>query len=76
MQPIPSSSDHYRAALRLLGAAESPGVATDIATVAALAAIAHAILALAPRRARRRKHTPTPPTGGSPQARWLRGDDQ
>jgi hypothetical protein len=70
-----SPSDHYASAVRLLAAAESPGVATDTATLAALCAIASTLLASAPRRARRRDHESTPPSGGSPQHRWLFGQD-
>jgi hypothetical protein len=69
-----SPSDHYVSAVRLLAAAESPGVATDTATLAALCAIASALLALTPRRARRPERRHRPPTG--PGAAWTFGDDQ
>jgi hypothetical protein len=67
---------HYQAAERLLAAAES-SVVEEIQNSAALIAIGHAILTLAPRRARR---VPQPPgrhsNGGSPADRWLYGDDK
>lgn len=54
-----SPSDHYASAVRLLATAESPGVATDTAILAALCAIASTLLASAPRRVRRRVHEST-----------------
>jgi hypothetical protein len=63
---------HYAESERLLAAApETPESAP-------LLAVAHAILTLAPRRARRiRSDTGSmPPTGGSPQQRWLYGDTE
>jgi hypothetical protein len=72
-----TAQQHYADAERLLAAAESTGTDPRIAAVAALTGIGHALLAAAPRRARR---TPTPParhTGsGSPTNRWLYGDDK
>jgi hypothetical protein len=59
---------HYAEAERLIRATEeTPGNAV-------LLAIAHALLAAAPRRARRREPEPAHRNGGSPQERWLRGD--
>ena len=72
------SQSHYIDAERLLAVAESTGTDTSVQTVAALASIAHALLAGAPRRARRQhrdagqhgqRH------GGSPRDRWLLGRD-
>jgi hypothetical protein len=71
-----SPAEHYAEAERLLAAAESSVAvaAEQMAEIAALAAIAHALLCSAPRRARRR---PEPPAqrGGSPHSRWLYGED-
>jgi hypothetical protein len=47
-----SSAEHYQAAERLVAAAES-SVTEQIQTTTALLALAHAVLAQAPRRARR-----------------------
>jgi hypothetical protein len=47
-----SPSEHYQAAERLLGAAES-SVIENIQISAALLALTHAVLTLSPRRARR-----------------------
>src|SRR6266571_1390830 len=63
-------ADHYGESERLLAGAESTG--TDLQTVAALTAIGHALLATAPRVARRRdRHQPPQAghrsTGGSPR---------
>jgi hypothetical protein len=68
-----SPSEHYQAAERLLAAAET-SVTDGLQQSAALIAICHALLCAAPRRARKR---PEPPAqhGGSPQSRWLYGDD-
>jgi hypothetical protein len=69
-------SDHYQEASRLLAAAESPTVDPGLRDLSARLALAHAVLTLAPRKARR---VPAPPgrhTGGSPTERWLRGDEQ
>ena len=71
-------SEHYAAAVRLLAAAESPGVDTDVARIAALAALGHAVLAGAPRRARRHRDAGQHgqhPGGMSPRDRWLYGHD-
>jgi hypothetical protein len=69
-----SPSEHYRDAERLLTAAES-SVTDSIQVNAALLAVAHAVLAtVPPRRAPRREPAPLP-RGGSPQHRWLYGDD-
>jgi hypothetical protein len=70
-----SPSEHYVEAERALAAAES-SVAEQMQNSAALIAIAHAILTLSPRRARRGPDASSPQSGGSPQQRWLRGDDQ
>jgi hypothetical protein len=67
-------SQHYLAAERLLGAAES-SVTDQIQITTALLAIAHAVLATVPRRrAPRPERVVEPPTGGSPRQRWLRGE--
>jgi hypothetical protein len=64
-----SPSEHYQAAERLLAAtAENPANAPTLA-------ICHALLCAAPRRARKRPELPAQ-HGGSPQARWLYGDDE
>jgi MYXO-CTERM domain-containing protein len=63
-----SPSDHYQSAERLIAAApETPESAGLLAL---------AVLALAPRRARRvERHTPPPTGGSSPSQRWLFGTD-
>jgi hypothetical protein len=76
MQPSRTPSDHYRDAVRLLAAAESPGVDTDIARIAALAAIGHVLLASAPRRARRDRTASVEHGGGGVLHRWITGHDQ
>jgi hypothetical protein len=59
----------------LLAAAES-SVADSIQTSSALIAIGHALLAQAPRRARRQPSEPGRHAGGStPEQRWLYGDN-
>jgi hypothetical protein len=68
-------TEHYAEAARLLAAAESSRTA-EIQCVDAAIAIGHALLALAPRRARRQRSgaPPARPTsGGSPRQRWLHG---
>jgi hypothetical protein len=67
-------ADHYRDAERLLAAAESSRT-TEIQASDALIALGHAVLATAPRRARRRPAIPPSTTGGSPRQRWLHGHD-
>jgi hypothetical protein len=79
-QPTQSASDDYAAALRLLAAAESPGVDQDVAVRAALVGIGYAVLSAAPRRARRDRHRDAGRHGqhhggGSPRDRWLHGYD-
>jgi hypothetical protein len=69
-----SAAEHYLEATRLLAAAES-SVTDGIQQTAALIAIGHALLAAAPRRARKAPHEPAR-HGGSPQQRWLYGDDE
>lgn len=68
-------SDHYGESERLLRVAESSGTDRRIQQVAALTAIGHALLAAAPRRARRQKseHAPTSRPVGD---RWMFGHDQ
>jgi hypothetical protein len=67
-----SPRDHYTE--RLLAAAEA-SVAENIEVVSAPIAIAHAVLAtVTPRRAPRREQPAG--HGGSPQQRWLYGDDE
>jgi hypothetical protein len=69
-----SPSEHYRDAERLLTAAES-SLSESLQVNAALLAVAHAVLAtVPPRRAPRREPAPLP-RGGSPQQRWLYGED-
>jgi len=82
-----SPSEHHVAAERLIAAAES-GVpeliqrseavcdtaAAQIRQIEALLAIGHALLAQAPRRARKRQDPPAR-HGGSAQQRWLYGED-
>jgi hypothetical protein len=67
-----SPAEHYAESERLIRAVEeTPGNAP-------LLAIAHVLLAAAPRGARRSERAPHHPNqGGSPQQRWLYGrDDQ
>jgi hypothetical protein len=64
--------EHYQQSLRLLAVAESAGTDPTIQTVAALAGIGHALLAAAPRRARKRPADPGRHT--STRDRWLFGD--
>lgn len=68
-------SDHHAEAVRLLAVAESVGTDTTVQTVAALAAIGHALLASAPRRARRRPAEPGRHGGRSVRDEWLHGGD-
>jgi hypothetical protein len=68
-----SPSEHYVEATRLLAAAES-SVTDGIQQTAALCAIGHALLAQAPRRARKAPQQPAR-HGGSPQTRWALGED-
>jgi hypothetical protein len=70
-----SPAEHHREAVRLVAVAESSGTDSTVAMVAALASMAHSLIASAPRRARRPEHAPSPLTGG-PRARWARGDDE
>jgi hypothetical protein len=65
-----SPSEHYQHAERLLGAVE------ETPESAPLLALVHALLCAAPRRARKAPPPPGRHTGGSPQSRWLFGDDQ
>jgi hypothetical protein len=69
-------SEHYEQAERLLAAAESSRTA-EIQSVDALIALGHAVLATVPkRRSRQRKsERPVRTSGGSPRARWERGED-
>jgi hypothetical protein len=72
-----SPSEHYTEAERLLATAESPTIDPGLRDLAAMLVIGHALLASAPRRARRRPEPPAPRHGGnSPTERWLRGDDE
>jgi hypothetical protein len=64
---------HYADATRLLAVAESVGVDAGTQTVAALASIAHALLAAAPRRARRVQHEPPRRGGSTPRQQWVNG---
>jgi hypothetical protein len=77
VRPMPTEprtpAEHYREADRLAQVAESTG--TDPGAAAELAGIIHALLASAARRARRGAHAHPRPGGGSPQQRWLYGDD-
>jgi len=72
--PSRSPREHYRDAERLLAAAETSRT-EQMQSVDALIAIGHALLAAAPRRARRQPHQPGQHIGESPTERWLRGDD-
>ncbi|HEY3714372.1 MAG TPA: hypothetical protein VGL39_07595 [Jatrophihabitantaceae bacterium] len=73
-----SPSEHYAEAERLLAVAESAGTDRRIQQVAALAGVGHALLAAAPRRARRGKRAPdaTRTPTNHPRYRWIVGDDQ
>jgi len=57
VRPMPtqprSPSEHYQEASRLLATAESPTVDPGLRDLSARLALAHAVLTLAPRRARR-----------------------
>jgi hypothetical protein len=70
-----TQSDDYRQSLRLLAAAESSRTA-EIQIADALIGIGYAILASSGRRARRPEREHRPPTGGSPQTRWMLGQDE
>jgi hypothetical protein len=72
--PRQSARFHYEAAERLLAAAES-SVTAEMQCVDAALAVGHALLAAAPRRARKAPPRVQPPTGGSPRERWLSGTD-
>jgi len=67
-------AEHYREAVRLVGVAQSPGVDPGIQQTAALVAIASALLAAVPRRARRVERPGRHAHGGSPEQQWLYGD--
>jgi hypothetical protein len=60
-----SPSEHYQDAERLLAAAES-SITDGIQTVSALLAVGHALLAQAPRRARRVERQARHADNGSP----------
>ena len=73
--PLRSPAEHYQAAERLLAAGEL-SVTEPIQNSAALIAIGHALLAAAPRRARRRPSEPgRHVTGGTARQRWQAGLD-
>jgi len=59
-------SDHYRDAERLLAAAES-SVTEQLQNTSALLALAHAVLTLSPRRARRVERPGRHANGGLPR---------
>jgi len=67
-----SPSEHHAAAVRLLAVAESSGTDPTVQTIAALAGIGHALLAAAPRRARKRPGPPARHLGTTD--RWMFGD--
>jgi hypothetical protein len=70
-------NEHYRQAERTLTALESLRLdeLPEAAVVEALAAIAHAMLATAPRRARRHNRSTDrherPTVGGTPRHQWI-----
>jgi hypothetical protein len=74
-----SPAEHYAEAARLLAAAESSRT-TEIQSVDALIALGHAVLATVPKRRSRQRKSAYPNldmrSGGSPRARWERGDDE
>jgi hypothetical protein len=73
--PSRTPSDDYSEAVRLLAASESSRT-ESIQIADALIGIGYAILAGAPRRARRRPSTNgRHVTGGSPRDRWIAGLD-
>ena len=74
--PARTPAEHYAEAARLLAAAESSRT-TEIQTTDALIAVGHAILATVPRRRSRLQRAERLPreTGGSPRARWERGEN-
>jgi hypothetical protein len=64
-----SAAEHYADAERLVRSVpENPNNAVALATV-------HALLAAAPRRARKTPAAPGRHVNGSPTERWLYGDD-
>jgi hypothetical protein len=69
---------HYQHAQRLLAVAEGAHEPAADRAVAATAALVHATLAGLPKRARRqsRHRLDDKPTGGSPQTRWMLGQDE
>jgi hypothetical protein len=76
-------ADHYAEALRLLDVGKSEVGTTDptpalqrIRAEALAEATVHAVLALAPRSARRRRRDHDSPTMASPKHRWLYGTDE
>jgi hypothetical protein len=73
-------SAHYIDATRLLAVAESAGVDTDVARIAALAALGHAVLAtVSPRTARRHRDAGQHGVhhgGGGVRERWITGTDE
>lgn len=64
-----TSAEHYQAAERLISATE------ETPASAPLLALAHAILTLSPRKARRVERLGRHVQGGSPQTRWMLGLD-
>jgi hypothetical protein len=76
--PARTPAEHYAEAARLLAAAESSRT-TEIQSTDALIALGHAVLATVPRRRSRQRKTETSAfrtSGGSPRARWERGEDE
>jgi hypothetical protein len=76
--PRRAARHHYDEAERILAALPRHGLdPAQLIVLEPLAAIAHAVLATAPRR--RGRHADSGhvrPSGGSPRDRWLLGDDE
>jgi hypothetical protein len=80
MNTVPRTpAEHYREAERILNALPRHGLdPAQLVVLEPLAALAHALLAAAPRAARRRERTERHhqrPAGGSPRDRWISGQD-
>lgn len=68
-------AEHYAEAERILAALPRHGLdPAQLVVLEPLAAVAHAVLATAPRRARRAARHDQRTRGGSPAERWLHGD--
>lgn len=68
-----TQQEHYQESERLLGVAESIGTDPAVQTIAALTALGHALLAAAPKRARKRS---APQHAPSARDQWMFGRDR